>query len=111
MVYSVRLLPGVTTRQAVGGIQASPWALVAFGAAVISEIGYVVQTILDWVPDPALVGEIEFYGLFAGFAFVALIAGIVAVITGWRNGDQTRVVGLVAIGYVVLVQALQMLWD
>jgi hypothetical protein len=85
--------------------------LVAFGAAVVSEVGYMIQTILDWVPDAALVGEIEFYGLFACFAAVALIAGIVAVITGWRSGDQTRVLGLVAIGYVVLVQALQTLWD
>lgn len=101
----------MTTRQAVGGIQASPWGFVAFGAAVASEIGYMVQTILDWVPDPALVGEIEFYGLFAGFAVVALIAGIVAVITGWRSGDQTRVLGLVAIGYVLLVQTIQILWD
>jgi hypothetical protein len=101
----------VTTRQAVGGIQASPWGLIAFGAAVVSELGYVIQTILDWVPAPVVVGEIEFYGLFSGLAVVALIAGIVAVITGWRSGDQTRLLGLVAIGYVVLVQTLQSLWD
>lgn len=101
----------MTTRKALGGIQASPWGLVAFGAAVVSEMGYMVQTILDWVPDPAVVGEIEFYGPFAGFAVVALIAGIMATITGWRSGDQTRVLGLVAIGYVVLVQTIQTLWD
>jgi hypothetical protein len=101
----------VTTRQAVGGIHASPWGLIAFAAAVVSEIGYMVQTILDWVPEPALLGEIEFYGLFADFAVIALIGGIVAVITGWRSGDQTRVLGLVAIGYFVLVQTLQSLWD
>jgi hypothetical protein len=85
--------------------------LIAFGAAVVSELGYVIQTILDWVPAPVVVGEIEFYGLFSGLAVVALIAGIVAVITGWRSGDQTRLLGLVAIGYVVLVQTLQSLWD
>jgi Flp pilus assembly pilin Flp len=58
-----------------------------------------------------MIVEIEFYGLLAGFAFVALIAGIVAVITGWRSGDQTRILGLVAITYVGLVQTLQSLWD
>jgi hypothetical protein len=101
----------VTTQQAVGGIHASPWGLIAFGAAVVSAIGYAVQTILDYVPEPAVVGEIEFYGLFAGFAIVALVAGIVAVITGWRKVDHTRSLGLVAIAYVVLVQTTQSLWD
>jgi hypothetical protein len=101
----------VTTQQAVGGIHASPWGLIAFGAAVVSAIGYAVQTILDYVPEPAVVGEIEFYGLFAGFAIVALVAGIVAVITGWRKDDHTRSLGLVAIAYVVLVQTTQSLWD
>ncbi len=98
-------------RQAVAGIEADPWGLVAFGAAFVSESGYIVQTILDWVPEPALIGEIDFYGVFAGFAMVALIAGIVAVITGWRSGDLTRVFGLVAITYAVMAQTLQSLWD
>jgi hypothetical protein len=101
----------VTTRQAAGGIEASPWGWIAFGAAVVSAIGYALQTILDYVREPALVGEIEFYGLFAGFAIAALLAGTVALITGWRSGDHTRRLGLVAIAYVVLVQAIQSLWD
>jgi hypothetical protein len=98
-------------RRAIGGIETDLWGSIAFGAAFTSEIGYIVQTILDWVPEPALIGEIDFYGVFAGFAIVALIAGIVAVITGWKSGDQTRVLGLVAIAYVVAVQTLQSLWD
>lgn len=85
--------------------------MIAFGAAGVSAIGYVVQTILDHVPEPALVGKIEFYGLFAGFALAALLAGIVAVVTGWRSADHTCRLGLVAIAYVVLVQAIQSLWD
>ena len=42
-------------------MEASSWGLVALGAATVSELGYVVQTILDWVPEPALAGEIDAY--------------------------------------------------
>jgi hypothetical protein len=52
-----------------------------------------------------------FYGVFAGFAIVAQIAGIVAIVTGRKRGDLTRVLGLVAIAYSVLAQTLQSLWD
>jgi hypothetical protein len=92
-------------------IEASRSGWIALGAALVSAVGYLIQIVLDYVPEPALVGEIEFYGLFGGFAIVALIAGIVAVVSGWRSGDQTRPLGLVAIGYVVLVQVIQSLWD
>jgi hypothetical protein len=101
----------VTTRQGLARIEASPWGWIAFGAAVISAIGYALQTILDYVPDPALVDEIEFYGVFADFGIAALLTGIVAALTGWRSGDDTRRLGLVAIAYVVLVQTIQPLWD
>jgi hypothetical protein len=76
-----------------------------------SAVGYAVQTTLDYVPAPALVGQIEFYGVFAGFGIAALIAGMVALVTGWRSGDQTHRLGLVAIGYVLVVQTIQSLWD
>jgi hypothetical protein len=101
----------MTTRTAVGGIEASYWGWIAFGAAVVSAIGYAVQTILDYVPEPALVGELEFWGLFYGFAAVALVAGSVAAVTGFNRGDSTLRLGLVAIAYVALVQTIQTLWD
>jgi hypothetical protein len=109
------LFPGyderVEARAAPGRLNASRWGWIAAGATVASTIGYIVQTILDYVPAPALVGEIEFYGLFAGFAFVALIAGAVAVITGRRRRDLTMRLGLIAIAYVLLAQLIQSLWD
>jgi hypothetical protein len=93
-------------------INALPWGLIALGATAVSLIGYVVQTILDYVPEPALVGELEFYGVFAGFGFLALIAGLLSIAVGWRHGDKHAVqLGLVAIVYVVLAQVLQSLWD
>jgi hypothetical protein len=87
-------------RITVGALEASVWGWIVFGAADVSAVGYAVQTTLDYVPAPALVGQIEFYGVFAGFGIAALIAGMVALVTGWRSGDQTRRLGLVAIGYV-----------
>lgn len=75
-------------------------------------IGYVVQTILDYVHEPAIVGELEFYGVFAGFGFVALVTGIMSVALGWRDGDKLAVrLGLIAIAYVALAQVIQSLWD
>ena len=90
---------------------ASGWGWVAAGATILSTIGYVVQTVLDHVPAPALVAELEFYGLFVGFAFVALVAGTVSVITGRRREDLTMRVGFIALAYVLLAQLIQSLWD
>lgn len=91
---------------------ASPWARVAVGATIVSAIGYAVQTILDYVPEPGLIGQLEFYGVFVGFALVALVTGAVALFTGWRRDDRVAVrLGLVAVGYVLLVQVIQSLWD
>jgi hypothetical protein len=98
-------------RIAVGAIEASVWGWIAFGAADVSAIGYAVQTILDYVPAPARVEWVEFYGVFAGFGIAALVAGLVALVTGWRSGDHTRRLGLVAIAYVIVVQTIQSLWD
>jgi hypothetical protein len=39
------------------------WGWIAIGAADVSAVGYAVQTILDYVPAPALVGQTEFYGV------------------------------------------------
>lgn len=95
-----------------GRRKASPWARIAVGATIVSAIGYAVQTILDYVPEPGLVGELEFYGVFAGFAFVALVTGAVSIFTGWRRDDRVAVrLGLVAVGYVLLAQVIQSFWD
>jgi hypothetical protein len=101
----------VEARVVPGRRDVSRWGWVAAGATILSAIGYAVQTILDHVTAPALVGEIEFYGLFAGFAFVALVAGAVSVITGWRRGDLTMRLGFIAVAYVLLAQLIQSLWD
>jgi len=90
---------------------ASRWRWIAGGATIASAVGYAVQARLDYVSKPALVGEIEFYGLFVGFACVALVAGAVAVITGRRRGDLTMRFGFIAVAYVLLAQLIQSLWD
>jgi hypothetical protein len=111
-VAFVALMAGaVAAEPAPGRRGASRLGWIAVGATVMSVIGYVVQTILDHVDEPALVGEIEFYGLFVGFAIVALIAGTAAVMRGRRRGDLTMRLGFIAVGYVLLAQAIQSLWD
>jgi uncharacterized membrane protein YvlD (DUF360 family) len=88
----------------VGGINASHWGWIAVGAMVVSVIGYAIQTVLDYVSVPAAIPEIVFFGLFGAFAIAAFITGVVAVLTGWKRGDHTFRLGLVAIAWVVLVQ-------
>jgi hypothetical protein len=105
------MLGAVRARPLPGGRGAFWWGWAAAGASILSAIGYAVQTILDHVDEPELVGEVEFYGLFVGFAFVALLAGAVAVITGRTRGDLTMRLGFIAIAYVLLAQLIQSLWD
>jgi hypothetical protein len=95
----------------VGGINASRWGWSALGATVMSAVGYAAQTALDYVSDPAVVGQIVFFGLFGGFAIVGLLTGVAAVATGWNRGDHTRRLGVLAIAYVALAQAIQSVWD
>jgi hypothetical protein len=85
-------------------INASPLGWIALGATLISIIGYVIQTILDYVSLPAVVGAFAFFGIFGVFAIIALVIGVVAILTGWRRGDHTFRLGLVAVAWVVLVQ-------
>jgi hypothetical protein len=92
-------------------INVSPWAWIAIGATAVSLLGYVVQTILDYVPVPAIVAELEFYGDFAGFGLIALVAGVVSIATGWHHSKHTVRVGFIAIAYVALAQLIQSLWD
>jgi len=44
-------------------------------------------------------------------ATLALLAGVIAVLTGWRRNDWTVWLGLVAISCVVLAQTALSLWD
>ncbi len=98
-------------RARAGSIKASRWGWIAIGLTVLSVIGYALQTILDYVPEPAVVGQFVFYGLFAANGIVGLLTGVVAVATGWRRDDSTLRFGLVAIAWVVVVQTIQSMWD
>ena len=87
---------------------ASWWGWIGAGAVVASAVGYAVQRTVDYVSRPALVGEIEFYGLFASLAVIALLAGAVAArpvpggrtasCWGWIAASATTLSG---IGYAV----------
>jgi hypothetical protein len=92
-------------------IEASPWGWIALGAVGVSIVGYVVQSIFDYVPAPAVVGRLAFYGLFAGPAVVALVAGGIAVVTGWKRHNHSVPFGFVGLAYFVLAQTIQSLWD
>lgn len=90
---------------------ASRWGWAGTGAAFLSAIGYVVQTIFDHVDEPPTLGEVEFYGLLVGMALLALLTGCVAVFVGRRRGDLTMRLGFFAVAYVLLAQLIQSLWD
>jgi hypothetical protein len=44
---------------------------------------------------------------------LSFLAGIVAVVTGWRSRrhDATIAFGLIGIGWLLLAQAIQIVWD
>jgi hypothetical protein len=96
-----------------GRVQASNWGWAAAAAAFASALGYALQTILDYVPAPPDFEFGVFWGLFAGDAVVGFLLGVVAVVTGWksRRHDATIAFGLVGIGWLLLAQAIQILWD
>jgi hypothetical protein len=92
-------------------LKASAWGWIALASTVVSAIGYATQTILDYVPDPSIVGAVVYFGLFVGFALAALFSGVIAVVTGWKRADHTLRLGALAVGYVALAQTIQSLWD
>jgi hypothetical protein len=92
-------------------IKASPWGRAALGATVVSAVGYAAQNALDYVSLPDIVGQLVFFGLFGGAAIAALVTGVVAVATGRHRRDHTVRLGLIAIGYVALAQAVLSLRD
>jgi hypothetical protein len=93
--------------------QASAWGWAAIVATAVSAFGYALQTILDYVPAPTTFKFAEFWGLFAGDAVISFLTGLVAVITGWRSRrrDATIAFGLIGIGWLLLAQAIQIVWD
>jgi hypothetical protein len=111
VAFAALMAGAVAARPLTGRRSASLWGWIAAGTTILSVIGYAVQTVLDHVDEPPLVGEIEFYGLFVGFAIVALVAGTAAVMRGRRRDDLTMRLGFIAVGYVLLAQAIQSLWD
>ena len=92
---------------------ASAWGRAAVVAASASAAGYVLQTILDWVPAPSAVGFGVFWGLFAGDAVIGFVTGIVAIVQGWRWGRRNATLGfgLIGVGWLLLAQAIQIVWD
>ena len=98
-----------TRSSPVGGATAAGW--IALGATILSAAGYALQTLFDHVSVPAHVAKLVFFGVFEWDGVLALLAGIIAVWTGWRRNDWTVWLGLVAISYVVLAQTAQSLWD
>ena len=91
--------------------RATAWGWIALGATILSAFGYALQTIFDHVAVPTHVAELVFFGIFEWDGVLALLAGIIAVRTGWSRNDWTARLGLVAITYVVLAQTAQSLWD
>jgi hypothetical protein len=90
---------------------ATTWGWIALGSTTLSAVGYALQTLFDHVSVPDELVRLVFYGLFEWDGVLALVAGIIAVWTGWNRSDWTLRLGLVAIAYVVLAQTIQSLWD
>jgi hypothetical protein len=92
---------------------ASAWGWAAVIAAGISAAGFALQTILDYLPAPPDFKFAEFWGLFAGDAVIGFLAGIVAIVVGWktRRHGATIAFGLIGIGWLLLAQAILWVWD
>jgi hypothetical protein len=89
------------------------WARAAAAAATVSVLAYVLQIVLDYVSAPHVFKFAEFWGLFGGTAVLGCLAGAVAVVQGWKAGrwNATLVCGAIGIGWLVLVQAIQLAWN
>lgn len=108
----VALVAGaVTAWPARGERHASPWAWAAVAAAVVSALGYIVQTIFDHVLVPPTLARDEFYGAFVGVGCLALLTGAIACFLGRRRTDLTLSLGFIAVAYVLFAQLTQSLWD
>jgi hypothetical protein len=94
-----------------GGLRALPWGVIALVTTILSAVGYALQTLLDIVHLPSDLTQLVFFGFFEWDGILALIAGCVAVVAGRKRSDWTLRFGLIAIGYVVMAQTIQLLWD
>ena len=92
-------------------IRSSAWGWLTLGAVGASIVGYVVQSLFDYVPAPGIVGLLSFYVLFLTPAVVALVAGGIAVLTGRKRKDHTARFGFAGLAYAVLAQTVQSTWD
>jgi hypothetical protein len=92
---------------------ASRWGWAAVLAAAISGAGFLLQSILDYVPAPSGFKFAEFWGLFAADAVIGFLAGVVAVLLAWRTKrrDATLAFGLIGVGWLLLVQGILLVWD
>ena len=92
---------------------ASWWGWAAVVATGLSALGLALQTILDYVPTPSDFGFAAFWGVFAGDAVIAFLTGVVAIGVGWRTRrrDATVAFGLIGVGWLLLAQAILILWD
>jgi hypothetical protein len=93
------------------GVASAPWGSIAISLTVLSAAGYALQTILDYVPVPSDIAQLVFFGFFEWDGLLALLAGAMAIWAGRRRGDWTFRFGVIAIGYVLLAQTIQILWD
>jgi hypothetical protein len=111
LAYLALLVGAVVAWPPRGRRRASPWAWLAIAAAILSALGYVVQTIFDHVYVPPRVGLLEFYGAFIGAGCLALLAGTVASLLGRSRSDLTLSLGFLAVAYALFAQLTQSLWD
>jgi len=94
-----------------GRLRSLPWGFIALLATILSAIGYALQTLLDVVHLPSDITQLVFFGFFEWDGILALIAGCVAVVAGRKRKDWMFRFGLIAIGYVIMAQTIQLLWD
>jgi hypothetical protein len=99
------------TRPVSRSLRGLPWGLIALLTTILSAVGYALQTILDLVHLPSDVTQLVFFGFFEWDGILALTAGCVAVWMGRTRMDWTFRFGLIAIGYVIMAQTIQLLWD
>lgn len=92
-------------------VLASPWGWIAISATILSSVGYGTQTLLDHVSVPADIADLVFFGFFEWDGILAVLAGVVAVLTGRQRNDWTVRFGVAAISYAALAQTIQSLWD
>jgi hypothetical protein len=93
-------------------VERSGWATAALTAVAVSTVGYIVQLLLDFTSKvPAIAGAVFFFAVFGGGAIAALLLGIGAVVIGRGRRGPTTTAGLVAVGYVILMQTIQSVWD